>query len=87
MTLAAGRTLAHYTISVDGRAATDAGTGHYTFETKGNHTVAVSAIWSGTAVITGPNLAVAGPQIDLGNATITATRTYPVHEIRSVLQP
>jgi hypothetical protein len=24
---------------------------------------------------------------DIGTATITSTRTYPVHEIRSVLQP
>jgi len=86
-TITGTATLDHYAISVDGQAATNAGTGHYTFETKGNHTVAVSAVWHGTATITGPNLPGTLPAIDLGSATVTATRTYPVHEIRSVLQP
>lgn len=79
--------LDHYAISVDGQPVIDAGAGHYTFETKGDHTVAVSAVWHGTAVITGPALAVGRPAIDLGLATVTSTRTYTVHEIRSVLQP
>jgi hypothetical protein len=26
------------------------------------------------------------PGVDIGTATLTTTRTYPVHEIRSVLQ-
>jgi hypothetical protein len=79
--------LDHYEISIDGGAPTDAGTGHYTFETKGTHTIAISAVWRGTATITGPGLPAALPLVDLGRATITSTRTYPVHEIRSVLQP
>jgi hypothetical protein len=86
-TIAGTATLDHYEISVDGQAATDAGSGHYTFETKGNHTVAVSAEWSGTATLAGPGLPAALPLVDLGIATITSTRTYPVNEIRSVLQP
>jgi hypothetical protein len=80
-------TLDHYAISVDGQPVTNAGTGHYTFETKGNHTVAISAIWSGTAAITGPGLPRELPRVDLGVATITSTRTYSVNEIRSVLRP
>ncbi len=86
-TITGTATLDHYSISVDGQPATDAGTGHYTFETKGNHTVAVSAVWHGVAAITGPDLPGGLPTVDLGNATITSTRTYPVNEIRSVLQP
>jgi hypothetical protein len=35
----------------------------------------------------GPDLPVTLPAIDLGEATITATRPYTVNEIRSVLQP
>jgi len=81
-------TLDHYEISVDGRPATNAASDHYTFETKGTHTIAISAIWHGVAATTGPNLPDGGlPAIDLGDATITATRTYVVTEIRSVLQP
>lgn len=78
-------TLDHYTIAVDDQPPTDANTGHFTFETKGNHTIAISTIWHGTSTITGPDIA---PIIDLdiGTATITSTRTYPVHEIRSVLK-
>ena len=79
--------LDHYEISVDGEPATDAATGHHTFETKGIHTVAVSAIWHGVAALTGPDLPNDLPVVDLGTATITSTRTYPVNEIRSVLQP
>ncbi|HEV7525767.1 MAG TPA: hypothetical protein VGP92_12430 [Acidimicrobiia bacterium] len=86
-TITGTATLDHYAISVDGQAATDAGTGHYTFETKGNHTIAVSAFWHGVAAITGPGLPNGLPTIDLGSATITSTRVYPVNEIRSVLQP
>ena len=55
-TITGTATLDHYAISVDGQPTANAGTGHYTFETKGNHTIAVSAIWHGTAVITGPDL-------------------------------
>jgi hypothetical protein len=86
-TITGTATLDHYEISVDGQPPTSAGTGHYTFETKGTHTIAISAIWRGTAVLAGPGLPGALPAVDLGTATITATRTYPVAEIRSVLQP
>ena len=55
-TITGTATLDHYEISVDGGAPTDAGTGHYTFETKGTHTIAISAVWRGTATITGPGL-------------------------------
>jgi hypothetical protein len=86
-TITGTATLDHYEISVDGRPATNAGTGHYTFETRGNHTIAISAIWSGTAALAGPGLPAALPVVDLGTAAITSTRTYPVSEIRSVLSP
>ncbi len=87
-TITGTATLDHYEISVDGRAATDAPSDHFTFETKGPHTIAISAVWHGIAATTGPDLPAGGlPVIDLGAATITATRTYVVDEIRSVLQP
>ena len=79
--------LDHYEISVDGQPAAFAGSGHHTFETKGNHTVAISAIWRGTAALAGPDLPGVLPAIDLGRATITSTLVYPVNEVRSVLQP
>ncbi len=85
-TITGTATLEGYEISVDGQPPTNAGTGHYTFESKGNHTIAVSAIWRGTAAITGPGLTTALPAVDLGRATITSTRTYAVNEIRSVLR-
>ncbi|MDQ1382923.1 MAG: hypothetical protein QOG65_302 [Actinomycetota bacterium] len=78
-------TLGHYEIAVDDQPPTNASNGRYVFETKGNHTVAISAVWHGTATITGPGSTISG--IDMGTATLTSTRTYPVHEIRSVLQP
>ncbi len=86
-TITGTATLDHYTISVDGHPAIDAAQGHYLFETKGNHTIAVSAIWHGVANISGPDLPGTLAVVDLGDATITSTRTYPVNEIRSVLQP
>jgi hypothetical protein len=86
-TITGTATLDHYEIGIDGQPPVSAGTGHYTFETKGTHTIAISAIWHGTAALEGPGLPVALPAVDLGTATITATRTYPVAEIRSVLQP
>jgi hypothetical protein len=85
-TITGTATLDGYEISVDGQPPTNAGTGHYTFETKGIHTIAVSAIWHGTGAITGPDLPAGLPAVDLGSATITSTRTYTVNEIRSVLQ-
>jgi hypothetical protein len=80
-------TLDHYTISVDGSPAHDAGSGHYTFETKGHHTIEVGAVWHATATLTGPDLLAPVVLPDIGTATLTTTRAYPVNEIRSVLQP
>jgi hypothetical protein len=79
--------LDHYVISVDGGAEIDAPNGKYTFEKKGKHTVAVSAVWHGVAAVTGPAPLTPIDNVDIGTATITSTRTYPVNEIRSVLQP
>src|SRR4051812_22505629 len=79
-------TLDHYTIGVDGGATQDAGSGHYIFETKGNHTIVIGAVWHGSATLTGPDLA---PVLlpDIGTATLTSTRAYPVNEVRAVLKP
>jgi hypothetical protein len=85
-TITGTATLDHYEISVDGAAPTEARTGDYTFETKGDHTVAISAIWRGTAVLSGPVTGTVS-SFDIGTAAITSTRTYAVREIRSVLQP
>jgi hypothetical protein len=79
-------TLDHYTIAVDDQPATDASSGHFVFETKGDHTIAISAIWHGISTLTGPDLPAPIVDLDIGTATITSTRTYAVHEIRSVLQ-
>ncbi len=80
-------TLDHYAISVDGGPEIDAANGRYTFEKKGKHTVAVSAVWHGVSTLTGPAPLTPLTDLDIGTATITSTRTYPVNEIRSVLQP
>jgi hypothetical protein len=80
-------TLDHYTISIDGGPVQDAGSGHYTFETKGRHVIAIGAVWHATATLTGPNLTAPVVLSDIGTATLTTTRIYPVNEIRSVLQP
>ena len=80
-------TLDHYTISVDGQPVADAGTGHYTFETKGNHTIAIGAVWRAHGTLTAPDPPGGTTPSDWGTATITTTRTYTVNEIRSVLQP
>ncbi len=79
-------TLAATTISVDGASPEPINDNHYTFETKGNHTITVATVWNGTATLTGPDLLAPINLGDIGTATITATRTYPVHEVRSVLQ-
>jgi hypothetical protein len=79
--------LDHYTISVDGGPAVRADHDSYMFETKGNHTIEITAVWKGDATLTGPDLIAPIHIDDIGTATLTTTRTYPVHEIRSVLQP
>jgi hypothetical protein len=86
-TITGTATLDHYEISVDGQTPTDARRGDFTFDTKGDHAIAISAIWHGASRITGPDLPSGTPPVDIGNAAITATRTYPVAEVRSVLQP
>ena len=80
-------TLDHTTIAVDGQPLTNGDNGHYIFTTKGEHTIAVARVWHGRAVLTGPDLTGPITLPDIGTATITTTRTYSVHEIRSVLQP
>jgi hypothetical protein len=80
-------TLDYYEISVDGGAPVRATNDEFTFETKGNHRIVVTAVWHGHATLSGNDI---DPPIDLGDigtATISSTRTYPVHEIRSVLTP
>lgn len=79
--------LDHYTISIDGAHETRADHDAFTFETKGNHAVTITAVWLGTATLTGPGIPAPVMLDDIGQATMTSTRTYPVHEIRSVLQP
>jgi hypothetical protein len=79
--------LDRYTISIDGGPAANAPNGRYTFETKGAHTIAIGAVWHGTATLTGPGLDAPIFVPDIGTATLATTRTYPVNEIRSVLQP
>jgi hypothetical protein len=86
-TITGTATLDHYTISVDSGPTEVTDSTRYTFETKGQHVVAVGAVWRGVATMSGPDLPTSLPAIDLGEATITATRPYTVNEIRSVLQP
>jgi hypothetical protein len=78
--------LDHYTIRVDGGPPVTADHDAYTFETKGNHTIEIAAVWRGEATLTGPDLIAPIHIDDIGTATLTTTRTYPVHEVRSVLQ-
>lgn len=80
-------TLDHVLISVDGGPATRAANDSYTFATKGNHTITIAAVWHGRATLTGPGLNGPIALADIGTATLTAQRDYPVHELRSVLQP
>jgi hypothetical protein len=79
--------LDHFTISVDGGPAVTADHDTYMFETKGNHTITIGAVWKGEATLTGPGITTPIHLDDIGSATLTMTRNYPVHEIRSVLQP
>lgn len=79
--------LDHYAISIDGGAERIADHDVFTFETKGNHTITLAAVWHGTATLSGPDIRTPIFLGDIGQATMTSTRTYAVHEIRSVLQP
>jgi hypothetical protein len=87
-------TVVGYAVQVDDDAATktdkagrpDDPIAHHLFETKGDHKVSVGVIWHGVATFDGPDLE--HPiTVGIGDATITATLTYPVKEVRSVLQP
>jgi hypothetical protein len=49
------------------------------------HTIEIGAVWRGTATLTGPDLLGLITLGDIGTATITTTRQYPVHEVRSEL--
>jgi len=55
------------------------------FETKGVHRIEIGAVWHAATAFSGPLLA-RPLTADIGTATITATRTYVVTEVRSVLQ-
>jgi hypothetical protein len=59
---------------------------HHVFETKGMHTIHVGVVWHGVATFEGPGLT-APATVTIGDATITSTQSYPVHEVRAVLQP
>jgi hypothetical protein len=75
-----------YTIQIDGGTPTTTTRARHTFEYKGKHTITVGVIWHGVDTLTGADLT-AAVTANIGDATITATRTYQVDEIRSVLQP
>jgi len=86
-------TVVGYAVQVDDDAGThtdNAGgpndpIAHHIFETKGDHKVSVGVVWHGVATFDGPDLE--HPiTVPIGDATITATLTYPVNEVRSVLQ-
>lgn len=85
-TITGTATPAGYTIHIDDGPVTTTGEAHFTFETKGVHIIRIGVVWHGTATLTGPDLA-RPITTDIGTATITTTRPYPVNEIRSVLQP
>jgi hypothetical protein len=80
-------TLDHYTISIDGSAPKRADHDVFVFETKGKHTITIAAVWRGRATLVGNELVEPMELGDIGTATVTATREYQVHEVRSVLQP
>jgi len=87
-------TVIGYLVQVDDEPPIRATTGgsasspiaHHIFETKGTHSVRIGVLWHGVATFSGPDLA-SPVTISIGDATITATRSYTVNEIRSVLQP
>ncbi len=87
-------TVVGYLVQVDDGATTKTDTAggpdnpiaHHLFETKGDHKVSIGVIWHGVATFDGPDL-VHPLTVGIGDATITATLTYPVSEVRSVLQP
>ena len=52
----------------------------HTYETKGTYTLHVSSVWTAEATLTGPEIPTP-IRIDLGTATLTASRDYQVREI------
>lgn len=76
--------LADVRISIDGGPAEALDTAQVIFETKGDHRIALRARWHGTALLAGGVL-VAPIRTDLGIATITATVSYHVDEVRTEL--
>jgi hypothetical protein len=78
--------LDHYEIAVDGAPPVRADEHRYTFETTGVHRLTITAVWRGTATVTGPDLATPVVLGDIGTASMTRARNYQVNEIRSVLR-
>jgi hypothetical protein len=56
----------------------------HTYETKGDYSIRVAALWRGEFVMAGPGITTPLP-VDLRTAQLTSTRDYDVVEIRSVL--
>lgn len=75
----------HHFDTDEGPLAGD-GDARHTFERKGGHEISVSATWQATVTLTGPGITTPIP-VAIGTATIRATRSYPVVEIRGVLLP
>lgn len=80
-------TLDHYTIAIDDGPAKVADHDTFVFETKGKHTITVSAVWRGSATLSGNEIVDPIVLPDIGTATTSATREYQVNEVRSVLRP
>jgi hypothetical protein len=85
-TITGTATAIEHVIDVDGTPVTTGTRAHLTFSTKGIHIIEVTTRWHAVATLTGPDL-IKPVSIDLGTATVTVQRKYPVIEIRSVLQP
>jgi len=84
-TIVGTATLDHFLVAIDGgppQTTTD-----ITFTTKGEHTIVIAAIWRGRATLAGPGLDHAISIGDIGIAMIGASRRYPLHEVRTALQP
>ena len=75
----------------DGQIFTSSGPGtpenpavRHRYERKGDYTITLSVVWEGSYVFTGPGIA--NPvTVDLGAVTNTSSVSYPVIEVRSVL--
>jgi hypothetical protein len=56
------------------------------YDRKGTYALSVSSLWDADVTMAGPGLAAPVP-VAIGRAVLTATRDYPVVEVRSVLTP